>query len=501
VAEETGVESLARQIRANGRAYPIFEIAQLVLKKPDRYHLVFSIKKKEDGTLVQPLWLCQLDDTLWLSDLEAAQHVLLKHFSTFYQSEKTPTDPPKGTYTFVAQCGLSGKVLGPPNYHDYQSKLRKLHAERFSRMPFEVYKSRVRIVRDEAVVKQWVEELSWKTEYICLNLPEPLKLSTREEVDQHFRETHLPNVVKLVDEYRVPGAVALQLPCLPLRELARRSVEEQRRFPLRVVNVLSQQFASHGLQFFKVNKTVTHVSVARPHYLDLETTPVSAEVRQIVQFINEHPGTTRKKVVDALAPEPAPAPPVPPAPPASDVPAPVEGAVPKPEAPAVTPQQAALIGDLHWLIHQGHVIEFHNGVLEVAKKPAPRPLRPEPKKPASSAAPVATDAEPPGSVPTQTTEVAPAAAVQTAPGIEAAPALEASATPAVEAAVPIEASAEEPQRPGEIAPGSVPAEVALVSASASAPVSEVGAVSPERPAATEAAAPPGPTPEPEAPRT
>ena len=29
-----------------------------------------------------------------------------------------------------------------------------------------------------------------------------------------------------------------------------------------------------GLQFFKVNKTVTHVSVARPHYLDMEATPV-----------------------------------------------------------------------------------------------------------------------------------------------------------------------------------------------------------------------------------
>ena len=39
-----------------------------------------------------------------------------------------------------------------------------------------------------------------------------------------------------------------------------------------------------------------------------------------------------------------------------------------------------MIADLHWLIHQGHVIEFANGTLETAKKPAPRPPKPEKEK-------------------------------------------------------------------------------------------------------------------------
>ena len=34
---ENGVESLARQIRMTGRCYPLFQIAQLVLDKPERY--------------------------------------------------------------------------------------------------------------------------------------------------------------------------------------------------------------------------------------------------------------------------------------------------------------------------------------------------------------------------------------------------------------------------------------------------------------------------------
>src|SRR4051812_41081522 len=39
IPEEKGVESLARQIKLTGRAYPLFEIAGLILKKPERYHV------------------------------------------------------------------------------------------------------------------------------------------------------------------------------------------------------------------------------------------------------------------------------------------------------------------------------------------------------------------------------------------------------------------------------------------------------------------------------
>ena len=105
--EDKGVESLARQIKMTGRAYPLFDIAQMILQKPERHTVEFSVKKNAEGKPVQPLFVCALDDTLWLSEDEAAGHVLRKHFATFYQTERTATEPPKGKYTFVAQCGMS----------------------------------------------------------------------------------------------------------------------------------------------------------------------------------------------------------------------------------------------------------------------------------------------------------------------------------------------------------------------------------------------------------
>jgi hypothetical protein len=393
---EHGVESLARQIKMTGRAYPLFQIAQLVLDKPERYSVQLSVKKKADGTVAQPLFVCALDETPWLSEDEAVAHVLKNHFATFYQVERIATEPPKGVYTFVAQCSISGVILGPPNHHDYQNQLRKLHGERFSRMPFDAYKSSVKIVRDEAVVKKWIDDQSFKTEYTVLNVPEPLKLGSMEDVENHFRATHKETIIKSVESLVIGGVLSRNLRSRGLQQLIRSEWESQRHFPLQLASTLSQQFAHHGLQFFKVNKTVTHVAVARPQFLDLEATPVSENIKRIVSFINEHPKCTRKKLVETLAPS-APAPTV------------IEvkpDAAPAPAAEA-TPEQTAIIADLHWLAHQGHIIEFADGKLETAKKPLPKPPKPE-KKPAEA------KAEKPA------VEGGAAVATQTAPPSEAA---------------------------------------------------------------------------------
>ena len=331
---------------------------------------------------------------------------------------------------------MSGVILGPPNYHDYQNQLRKLHAEKFSRMPFDIFKSRVRIVKEEAVVKKWIEEQSFKTQYVCLNVPEPLTLPTLEEVEKHFRATHKDAIIKPVETFTVAGLVSRSLRCGGLQRLIRHEWEQQKFFPLPIATKLSQQFAHHGLNFFKVNKTVTHVSVARPQFLDLETTPVSESIKRIVEFINANPKCTRRKLIEALAPTPKPA--------VLEIkPAGSEATSTKPGESDPTPEQTAILVDLHWLIHQGAVLEFADGRMETAKKPAPRPPKPE-KKPAVAKPAVESEA------PT-TIETAPQAEIAVEPAAEnSAPVEPVISTP--ETPAPIE-SAPAGESPNQIASG------------------------------------------------
>lgn len=371
--EKNGVESLARQIKHTGRCYPLFDIARLILAKPERYLVVLKTRKKEDGSVAQPLFFCQVDETVWLSGDQALDHVMSRHFDTFYKTEKTEIDPPKGTYTFVAQCGMSDQILGPPNYHGYQDKLRALHADRFPRLPFDVFKSRVKIVHDEEVVKQWLADQSWKTEYIAINLPEEARLESREAVREHFRKYHLSNLISSVSDVALKASVFNKKTPPRMQNLVRYAIDDQRRFPLKIVNMLSQEFSSHGLQFFKRKKSVTHVSVSRPHHLNLEQTPVSDSIRNIVTFVVDNQNCTRRMILDKFAPEPDKL---------ESTEASGEGDAPKPETP-LSPERTAILSDLHWLVHQGHVVEYANGQMEIAPKPQPpqqKKKKPRPDK-------------------------------------------------------------------------------------------------------------------------
>ena len=416
--EKNGVESLARQIKHTGRSYPLFDIARLILAKPERYLVVLKTRKKEDGSVAQPLFFCQVDETVWLSEDQALDHVLSRHFDTFYKTDKTEIDPPKGTYTFVAQCGMSDQILGPPNYHGYQDKLRALHADRFSRLPFDVFKSRVKIIHDEEVVKQWLDDQSWKTEYIAINLPEEARLESREAVREHFREHHQSNLISSVSDVALKASVFNKKTPPRMQNLVRYAIDDQRRFPLKIVNMLSQEFSSHGLQFFKRKKSVTHVSVSRPHHLNLEQTPVSDSIRNIVTFVVDNQNCTRRMILDKFAPEPDKL---------ESAEAPAEGDAPKPETP-LSPERTAILSDLHWLVHQGHVVEYANGQMEIAPKPQPpqqKKKKPRPTKKPKAEPPVTggtsltssqTQAEAPSAEETKPAETPePSAAVEGSP--------------------------------------------------------------------------------------
>ena len=81
--------------------------------------------------------------------------------------------------------------------------------------------------------------------------------------------------------------------------------------------------------------------------------PVSEGVKKVITFIESTAECTRRKILESLG--------------GLEHVEPKEGEEPPP-MPEQTEEQKQLIADLHWLIHQGHVLEFSNGIIETAKK-------------------------------------------------------------------------------------------------------------------------------------
>ena len=406
----------------------------------------------------------------------------------------------------VAQCGMSGVLLGPPNHHEYTSRLIALHSERFKNMPFEVYKSRIKMMRDEALIEQWKTEQSTKTVYIpvteeaaaepieektpettaeisegavaeaaspeavettetLVEIPSevptegsaseaittesaeasaepssetPAETSTEEsaaeesapaaeeaksiegndgeeglsweQVTKHFNEQHAATEIESSGrDITLDGGIALHRSTPLLRELLLKNLQEMDHFPLPLAQVLGKELTNRGLQLFKSHKKIINVSMARPRYLDRETTPIGESFRAILEYLEAHPKQHRDKqwaallalrtetadqtitentVVTNLSVPEQPqvtevseqqiaevtqeVPVVNTETEKADAPAKVEATKPSIDAETLKRREQALGADLLWLLHQGHVIDFAMGNLQAATRPVPK---------------------------------------------------------------------------------------------------------------------------------
>jgi len=410
--EEKGFAAMIEAMKQNQRAYTLFDIAKLVLNKPERHMVKFARQPVANGT-PEPLFLVTPGESVFLRQDEAVRFALRQHAAMILKEKKTPIDPPKGNFTFVNRCGLTGVWLGPPNYHEYQSRLVRHHQSRLRHMHFEEFKSRIQTVKDPEAVKAWVDSMSFKTEYECLLDPEPKTFATRDEVEKHFVENHLAKFVTSAPEVRISGVASRQLQNPALLETIRLTWEQERKFPLKTANEMRGRLRHEGFHFFKDPKGITFISRIKPQKFE-SITHLSDQIQKIIVFLREHVGCKRKRLVEHFA-TPSAAPVVDAAPAPSVAPDANAPAVP---APVIPSAEDRVLADLHWLIQDGYVVEFSDGRLWAQADRPPQPVSTKKPKPAATETPAENAAAPPEPATTEPAVESPQAAETVAPAAE-----------------------------------------------------------------------------------
>ena len=165
VPDKAAIQLVCKEIQQVARVYPLFDIAEIILAERLRCCAIFEISEK-----YEPFFRCKLDDAVFLTKEEALRHLLDSPWKNRFIAETTvETDPPKGNFQSVARCGISGKLLGPPNYHGYQTEIRRVHREFFQEMPFESYLAKVRTDRSEDAVGAWMDSMKNQTRWRILS--------------------------------------------------------------------------------------------------------------------------------------------------------------------------------------------------------------------------------------------------------------------------------------------------------------------------------------------
>lgn len=373
---DPAVETVVHQIRHTGKTFSLFDIARILLRNPASYVIgLSSVPPPPEG----PFHVVPSDGSVWLSREDAVRHLLRTKLGEFYRIETAEVEPPKGNFTVVAVCGMSGTLLGPPNLHDYERRVRELHRRKFPRMDFEQFRSRLRMERDPAAIDKWKSEASKAAQYFAKDSEHPETLGDLAAVERHFEDRHASALVQASATACVPGDARAVVVDAALRPLLAHAREEEARFPLRLAQSLSRALSAAGLRFYKSPNRTTWVSASRPRHLDLTQVVVSDSIRKILETIRGQKSLRRTRLLDLLAPLPA----------APEIVGPTEASLTSPETHAVAPEapaaeiapvteaaksaeeiaRHAVIEDLLWLTHEGYVIEYADGRLESVPPP------------------------------------------------------------------------------------------------------------------------------------
>lgn len=378
--EDKAIEALSQHVKSQGRAFSLFDAARLVLAGPERHR----VKVECEAERLVGLFQVAADGALFETREEAVRYLLRnpESLAASYSVEEVEVEEPKGVFSNVAVCGMSGEVLGPTSHHSYQTTLKRLHNERYGHMPFEEYRRRVRVESSPELIEKWKEQQRKATKWTWLKGEvaegqEPVSFTSRADFEAHFRRTHAEDMVREVREAVVHATAKREQLSPGLGRLLRRHIEDAKKHLFELSQKIAHGLDRRGLKLFKRRGGKMFVSRVKPRAIDpgVVFTP---RITAIVEHIKASPGILTAKLAEELAPVVKTE--------SAEAVAPAEGAAPvEVTAQTLTEDQKALLVDLHWLSDEGYVIAYSDGALFLGVQGEPPHHTPEAKAAAQAA--------------------------------------------------------------------------------------------------------------------
>lgn len=327
--------AVVRQLHAVRRAFPLPYLAHLFMVKPD-HHWIKLEAKSANGAAPLQFYQDRVSKAVFLDEAKLREYLVGAHLERHYDRIEEEMEPPTGNFVCVGRCRISGKLLGPPNYHGFNEKVLETHRLHAAHLPVDQYRNKIEMVREPGVIEQWKESCRSRVRYKPKDAGEDSTASfSVVQAEQDFHQRHAAGYVHTGSKIIMPGSAVALLADEPLRQQIMAARTKEDRFPFTMMLAVRPAFRRMRLHVFKAGKDHNYVTAIPPRPIDAEHAIES--IKEMIHLIAEHPGWTRQKLVDKLFPGCA-----------VDDPAVVEKLSP-----------------LGWLVEKGHVIEFFNGTYAI----------------------------------------------------------------------------------------------------------------------------------------
>lgn len=354
-------------------AYPLKQLAYFFLEHPEA--CVLRVSPKKGGEPIE-FHQCKACGFVAFSADELLSHVVTTHLGDYYDIEEIECEAPKGAFTYVAKCGLTGELLGPPNLHGYDARVREMVRTRFPNMSEEAYRARIEMVRDADEVEKWRASATKKTVYrrkgaAPAAAPVPAEGAEgeavpveapvvpaieREAAELEFRRQIAPSLMTTPKSVDMSADMALKSPNRALVFACRDVITREKRFPASLFYALRGAFHHRKLQFFRANdpRGPEFVTSVKPEPLD--TTHAIPDLVALVQHVEANPNESPAAVVAALAGGDA-------------------------------AKAQSVKAHIMWLLEKGHLVCYTNaGLVPPAEHPLWKPLQRKPQQKADKPA-------------------------------------------------------------------------------------------------------------------
>ncbi|MBQ6137500.1 MAG: hypothetical protein IJI73_09040, partial [Kiritimatiellae bacterium] len=331
--ETRSLGTIMRKLQQDFHAYKLKDLAYFFLDNPQSVLLKITPARGADGRPVSDaravgFCQCRACGFASTSDEDVVSHILNAHIGDYYDAKEVECEPPKGSFTCVAKCGLSGVLLGPPNIHEFNATVREMIRTRYPNMSEQEYRSRIEMVRDPEAIEEWRKTAVKKTIFVAKGAAEGTGALSREQAEGEFRRTILPSLVDHPKNLMITADVALKSPVRPLQWAVRNALEAERRAPIGMCFALRGAFHNRKMHFFRANDPRGPEFVTGIELKEFDAQHAIPELAKVAAFIAENPCS--------------------------------------PKVDIAKDEESAK--HLAWLASTGHVVAFTNGVFSAVEK-------------------------------------------------------------------------------------------------------------------------------------
>lgn len=341
-ADDDAFRALVKTLKASCKTYQLFNLANLFLEKRERFFVCFKPKAGESS---HSLYIALPDNMPFMTEDGALSYAIAKQWNNYFKEDIVQLEKPAGNFQFVNKCGITDKLIGPPNYHRYNELLREHYDNNINgRCTFEHFLSEIKNDRSQESVSNWLEEMTHGKKYVLIS-NETVSFCTQELAKKYLIQNFKNILVKCLPSVRVSAMEVENLSDPILKKSAEFILEKEKKFPLIMANFLRGRFHHAGFSVYKRGKKgVSYVSKIK-RKIRYNTTQFAQSVENLVKFIEQHNDISITELTKLYFN-------------VTDV-SKLEESVDE-----TTLKQFKT--DLHWLIMEGYVIEYEDNVIHIS---------------------------------------------------------------------------------------------------------------------------------------